>query len=62
MGKHDTWDWALAYMMQGQGRRLLRPRLSRSRHCGAVGYHGASPVFPDVIASGVGHTYGIVSL
>lgn len=58
MAPHDTYDWALCYMMQKLGKVVLRPRLARARHAGAVGHHGPGiGCFPDVIASGTGHHY-----
>ena len=46
----DGYDWALAHMALDTKRTILRPRLSRSRHIGAEGFHGGGNVFPDAIS------------
>ena len=48
----DGYDWALGHMAIHLKKTILRPRLSRSRHIGAEGFHGGGNVFPDVIATG----------
>ena len=49
----DGYDWALAHRALDLKKTILRPRLSRSKHIGAHGFHGGgeSSVFPDVIST-----------
>lgn len=48
----DGYDWALGHMAVHLNKTILRPRLSRSRHTGKVGYHGQNvDVFPDFIST-----------
>lgn len=47
----DGWDWALAHMALHLNKKMLRPRLSRSKHIGVYGVHGNNvEVFPSIIS------------
>lgn len=45
----DDYDWALGHSAVDLGKRVLRPRLSRSQHTGIVGAH-AGRIFPQIIS------------
>lgn len=45
----DDYDWALGHSAVDMGKRILRPRLSRSQHTGIVGQHSGH-IFPQIIS------------
>ena len=53
-------DWAVCAEAMRTGRTIMRPKLARARHAGAVGYHGTGlGVFPEHISDGARTDYTI---
>ena len=44
------YDWALGYRAAELTKRILRPRLSRTRHMGIHGHHPPGKIFPEHIS------------
>ena len=53
----DAYDWAIGHKAKDTGRKIYRPRFSRSMHMGGMGHHGRGEQFPAHISDGERRDY-----